>query len=198
MERYVVEEATTASPTDQQRPSSEKSFIQRNKRLLVVILVIVILLIVIGVTLALVLTLPKKHKSTLPPTTTTTTTTRTTTTTTTIQIKIPNSRIDCVPWLKNKPGVDVESECRQIPGCDYQSLDGNIEIPSCYYNASALTFTNLGREETNFGESYTISPNGKADEDLLKIEFMFLEDDVLRFKVFKGFLNIKKYSIEII
>lgn len=92
------------------------------KQIIVAVVVAVVLLIIIGVVLAVVLTTLNKNNSSATPVTV-----QTTSTSTTAQVDAVNSRIDCLPWLKNKNEVDVDLEnaCRQRSGCKFQPVDGN-------------------------------------------------------------------------
>lgn len=151
-------------------------------------MIAVILCIVIAVTLAVVLTQNKKPKpTTAPPPPTTTSTTRTTSTTTTQLTPLaPDSRIDCLPWLRNKPNIaesELETECSRIEGCSFESVDGNVNIPSCFYNTSALKLELTEMNRTELGESYEIRSRARLDATL-RVDFEYLEDKVLRFKVF--------------
>lgn len=97
-----------------------------------------------------------------------------------------NSRVDCLPWLKNKTGVNVEAECAKNKGCKYESVDDNQIIPSCYWNTVVVQPDLISSEETRLGESYVFSIESGPNIDqfrLLRVDFEYLEDDVLRFKV---------------
>lgn len=181
MESLNIEETQPASTAAQ---SAKTSFFQRHKRVIIAIITAVILLIIIGVVLAIVLTRPKKtitNETTLQ-TITTTTIQSSMTTTKTEQI---NSRMDCLPWLKNKTDQDLEKECNQRPNCKFQSIDGNVVIPSCFYEKSLTKLAILSTESTKLGSSYTIgSRSGSKESDVLRVDFEYLEDSVLRFKVF--------------
>lgn len=110
----------------------------------------------------------------------------TTTTTKNFIYERLNYRIDCVPWLKNKTGADVEGECKKNLACEYEDVDGNVIIPSCYYDTDAMKVDLLGIESTRLGESYALSIESGFDltqVTYLKLDFEYLDDNVLRFKV---------------
>lgn len=132
---------------------------------------------------------PTVTTTTVEGQTTTTTTVPsgpTTTTTKNFIYERLNYRIDCVPWLKNKTGADVEGECKKNLACEYEDVDGNVIIPSCYYDTDAMKVDLLAIESTRLGESYALSIESGFDltqVTYLKLDFEYLDDNVLRFKV---------------
>jgi hypothetical protein len=132
---------------------------------------------------------PTVTTTTVEGQTTTTTTVPsgpTTTTTKNFIYERLNYRIDCVPWLKNKTDADVEGECKKNLACEYEDVDGNVIIPSCYYDTDAMKVDLLGIESTRLGESYALSIESGFDltqVTYLKLDFEYLDDNVLRFKV---------------
>lgn len=194
MNRVDIEEAPNPSPP---------SFWQANKKIITIVATIGAVLVVTGVVLAIVLSTsgsspetslstPSTTAPTAAVTTTTTTSEPTTTTTTTTTTRNYvyerlNSRIDCLPWLRNRTEPDeIEAECALNAACEYQDVDENVKIPSCYYDLDKLRMTFLSAEPTRLGQTFTgfinSGPN-LTETTSLKIDFEYLEDTVLRFKV---------------
>lgn len=197
----------TAQPETAESSGIAKFFSKTSNIIITAVAGIGAALVITGIVLAIVYAPSSSDPEIVPsPTTTPTTrpTTRTTTTADDQTTELPtttrstvtttrdfiyerlNSRIDCVPWLKNKTGVDVAAECAKNLACEYESVDNNVLIPSCYYDTDLVQVDFLTVEKTRLGESYLISADAGLDltqSRILRIDFEYLEDTVLRFKV---------------
>jgi hypothetical protein len=105
------------------------------------------------------------------------------------QIRERYSRVDCLPWLRNKE-KNVEGECKKKESyCTYQNIDNNRRTPSCYFNKDRIDRkVNIDYASpivTNLGVSYQLTYYGEVAKAgvQLKLDFEFLDDNVLRFKV---------------
>ena len=157
--------------------SGLKHWYQRHKILVIVLGVGLGVLITIGIILAIVFSVTGKKDS--DPTTTSTTSV----TTKPVVPSDPNSRVDCVPWLKLKNNVDeLIKECAKYDYCSYHSVDNNKQVPSCYYEKDKITYQVLSNQATSLGFSVMIQKRNSQNSNL-KIDFELLDDNTLRFKV---------------
>jgi hypothetical protein len=181
----LEETSNPPSPSTPKTIPEKTSFIQKNKKLLVVLGTILIVLIIIAVVLAVVLTTNKKKSTTIAPDITSTTAPQISSTANQV-VEKPTSRLDCLPWLKNKPNSNLEQTCRQMNGCKYQAVVGNVDLPSCFYDTNLLKQSILSREDTQLGKSFTIASNNmtkSSDSNILRVDFEYLDDFALRIKV---------------
>ena len=104
-------------------------------------------------------------------------------------------RLDCLPWRKSghrTTHTRLRDECLKLPECIYDLVESEkYEIPACYYNTSMFKMTLTSEDESTFGKSYTIEASKRNQIRMIKIDFEFLEDYVMRFKV----RSISKKSI---
>lgn len=123
------------------------------------------------------------------------------TTTQTPVTEIPDkkdSRVDCLPWLRGDKNADIQKECLKNSNCKYQNLDGNIDIPSCYFDNEKIKLTFERDEDTPLGKSYFITAGDSLNKNTpvkLRIDFEYLDDFALRFKIYR--LNEKDYEVPI-
>ena len=98
-------------------------------------------------------------------------------------------RIDCLPWLRNITDLSIEIECeKKTPFCIYQNVDYNKNVPSCYVDRDQRRMKIENEQPTLFGKSFSITyTNNDRAEIQLKIDFEYLDDFALRFKVIKAF-----------
>ena len=109
----------------------------------------------------------------------------TTTTQITPQHIDKNNRIDCVPWAKNDSSYNLQTLCKSYSYCRYDSIDGNVNVPSCYIDKSKLAVNLISSEDTSLGKSFLVDTNfGRAAVNKLRIDFEFWDDNTLRFKVY--------------
>lgn len=191
MNKVDIEEAPISAPI---------SFWKKYQTILIIVGVLSSILIITGIVLAVVLTTggsstetsssPSTESSTeqtSEQTTTESTSSNSQSTSRSFIFERLNYRIDCFPWLRNKTtDVNIQTECAKNFACKYDDVDGNIRIPSCFYDTDLLTVDSLEMEETQLGESYSfrIKSGSILDKFInLKIDFEYLEDNVLRFKV---------------
>jgi hypothetical protein len=144
----------------------KESFFKKNKKLVTIFAVFLFVSLIVGCALAIVL--PQSFEKNNDP---------------------DNSRIDCLPWAKNNSGYDLTNLCKQYSYCRYQNLDGNKVIPSCYIDKNKLKIKFKSRSLTDLGESFLVESDGG---NKLKIDFEFLDDNTLRFKVINKILKILK------
>ncbi len=104
--------------------------------------------------------------------------------------------MDCLPWFKNDTTVNLEEECRNISYCKFQSIDNNDIVPSCYIDETKFTTTITNQEETELGFYYLIESNNGRATQKIRIDFEFLDDNTLRFKVKNGYLTFWNSSLE--
>lgn len=147
-----------------QKARGFKNWLTRHKVLVLVLAATLIVLVTIGIVLGVVLGSAKSEK-----------------------IVEKSQRIDCVPWLKGeKDSQIVKEECDKIDYCDYNSIDNNQQVPSCFYQKEKLSFSVTKNEMTQLGLEYTIQlKNSQRMYKNLKVIFEFLDDYALRFKVNK-------------
>ncbi len=111
-------------------------------------------------------------------------------------VSILDERIDCMPWLKSKK-ISV-NDCSLLPHCVFEPVDDNMKVPSCYmhrysFRSSVITLENNTQVasyliNTTYG-NYKAQNNGNNANDTagffqFKLEFSFLSDAVLSFKVY--------------
>jgi hypothetical protein len=189
MESIEIQEpgAAAAATAAKTPPPKKNGFVHRKKRLLVTVIVAFLLAVVIAIVVAVVVTgnnkrAEEKRRRTTVPASTSTSIASTTTT-----IDRPDSRMDCLPWLKNKlnASLEIQSECSKQVDCKYQPASDE-NAPACYYDTDSLKLSVLEINETDLGRSYIVIPKSKKQTtDAIKVEFEYLEDHVLRIEVLK-------------
>lgn len=97
------------------------------------------------------------------------------------KIKNPDTRLDCLPWLKNAHLDHIEIECKNISYCKYQPVLNDSNIPACFYDSDVIMLDLISIENTKLGVEALIT--GNIIRDVLKIEFEYLDNNVLRFRV---------------
>lgn len=161
--------------------SNNKSFYDKNKKLITILLIAFVVFFIIGIGLAIAFIPNNVKPKTIPDQ--------------------ENSRIDCLPWLKNKPVSNLAEECAKISNCKFESVDGNVNTPSCYFDVKKFKLTEVDRKVTSLGQSYTLKTNAApkaAEPALLKIDFEYLDDFALRFKISNPDANPKDYEVPIV
>ena len=106
------------------------------------------------------------------------------------------SRVDCLPWLRDAYLKNIRYECGKLSYCQYKPVKDNKLYPACFYDRNKLKLKITNQEETKLGRSYWIS--GGLTNSVMKIDFEYLDTATLRFKVKfnslkKKFLNIYKH-----
>jgi hypothetical protein len=145
--------------TEESGTRKPKSWFNRNKLLVIASSTIVILGIIVGITLAIVLS------------------------TSDYEPYMIDSRIDCLPWLKDDANVDIEVECKKVSYCSYEFVKDK-NVPSCYLKSGAFKVKIANQTDTELGENYYITyTNPTGSEKRLKLLFEYLDDNSLRFKV---------------
>lgn len=154
-----------------------KHWLKRHKILVTVLGVGLGVLICIGIILGIVFSVIDKNDPN--------NTTNTPFTTRPVIPSDPNSRVDCLPWLKLKNNTDeLLRECMKYDYCSYHSVDNNKQVPSCYYEKNKITYQVISNQPTDWGFAVTIQRrNSESQYKNLKIDFEFLDDNTLRFKV---------------
>jgi hypothetical protein len=148
----------------EERPVKKQSWFSRNKIIIIIGSTIIILAIVVGIVLAVVLSTSSSSSST--------------------DVSNTDSRIDCLPWYKEDSSVDLEVECSKVSYCAYKfSKDSNI--PRCYIKPDTLKVKISDKVSTELGENHTLTYNDVATRAArqLVLQFEFLDDNTLRFKV---------------
>ena len=153
--------------TEEQKPDQvRQSFYRRNKKLVTIVGIVIFAIVIVGCALAIVLPqsfdkpLPNRYHESL------------------------KSRIDCLPWAKANSEYKISDLCKQNSFCRYEDIDNNVNVPSCYIDKNAYKNKFISKEDTQFGKYYLIESN-KAK---IRIDFEFLDDNTLRFKVFYFYL----------
>ena len=99
------------------------------------------------------------------------------------------SRLDCLPWRKGQSLVQatkVKDECSRQNVCVYEPADVDSRIPVCYFNVSAFKMKLISGEETSTGKSFAVELSRKGSSvKKIKVDFEYLEDYVLRFRIYK-------------
>lgn len=158
--------------------SKKKGFLQNNKLMMTLATILGVVLIVLALSLAIVFSTGSKEYPAR-------------------EYNFEN-RIDCVPWMKGRTDVDIRAECAKLPNCVYQKDETNPLVPSCFFNideAPSVIRVNSANE-TELGLRYEIVYRTVGNQTLpkaapirrLTLEFEFLDDFALRFKVFQMIL----------
>ena len=102
----------------------------------------------------------------------------------TVPSKKETMLIDCLPWMKNKNEIEIEKEClKRYPECLYDQTEGNKDAPYCFL-ADNLPYGNVTQKiDTNLGQSLTIDLTKNNLKNEIKIDFEYLDNLFLRFKV---------------
>jgi hypothetical protein len=79
--------------------------------------------------------------------------------------------------------VNLREECLKISYCKFQSVDNDQNVPSCYIDVSKLKATVKENGETELGFFYSVELNNERATQTIRIDFEFLDDNSLRFKV---------------
>lgn len=91
-------------------------------------------------------------------------------------------RVDCVPWLRGKSTNEIYVECHKLEHCLYQAIP-DLDGPVCVYDNTKLKLRRFTTEMTSFGEKHLLSIPGKEETKAMVLEFEYLDDVTLRFKV---------------
>lgn len=164
-----------------------------NKRIIIIVVVVIlVVLLLIGVGLVIYFVVVPEIKDL-----TSSDKCRTKIEESTIEEK--DSRIDCLPWLRNDRQTDIKAECSKLAYCKYQDVDCNRNTPSCFVNKE-LTRVEIdvnNKQNTSLGESYTLTynsfSNNQREKKTIRIDFEYLDANVLRFRLYDP--NKSEYEV---
>jgi hypothetical protein len=111
-----------------------------------------------------------------------------------------NDRVDCLPWMRTNNLITIENECNKLSySCIFNpvySSDNRFVAPACFYNKNNLKLKIVNQQDTKFGISYLLAD--QIESNFLRLEFEFLDDQTIRFKVIFWLIKIFNYSFFII
>ena len=104
-----------------------------------------------------------------------------------------DNRIDCLPWMRNQKRSNIEAECAKISYCKFSYVKS--DVPYCFVFDKEQIKVKIGAEtSTPLGKSFPIEYKSQTDGQIvnLKLDFEFLEDSALRFKIYRP--DVKEYE----
>lgn len=95
-------------------------------------------------------------------------------------LKVITAKINCLPWLNVTS--EIEYECTKNLLCifDVNSLENS---PLCFFDPNAQKLILINEIETELGITYMFKDEKSESGFLIRVDFEFLDDYALRFKV---------------